>query len=303
MGMTALTTKLLMEQSKHHDFRSAHLLTIGRQGITFSVKELVKWARELEFQLVDSHLQRAVSENRMLTDTEYFLSLGFKSVDSMDVSEYEQATIICNLNEEIPQNLRDKFDVIYDGGSTEHMFNVPKALENYNKMLKIGGLMMHALPSTGNMDHGFYMFSPTFFYDYYSQNRWCIDTKYMIQMPYSHMNTWSLYEYSEPGPFLEHIEFKGRWGVFFVAQKKPDSTYNNNIAQTYFRNLWKHTADGKLADSGTTDGKNLRQTGLLIRLFRMLPERIKTLIRSLVFKMKNVRVSKPRIPFKKKSLI
>lgn len=44
----------------------AHLLAIGSQGITFSVKELVKWESEFEFQLVDSHLRRAVLENMVL---------------------------------------------------------------------------------------------------------------------------------------------------------------------------------------------------------------------------------------------
>lgn len=294
MGMTELSTKLLMAQSRSYDLKSYCLLTIGRQGITFSVKELRQWAKEFNFGLLESHLQNALAENRTLTDTEYFLSLGFKSVASMDVSGYEEASIICNLNEDIPPELQGKFDVVYDGGSTEHMFNVPKAFENYNKLLRVGGLIMHALPSTGNLDHGFYMFSPTLLYDYYSQNEWAIKTNYMIQLPYDNMNSWKIYEYSEPGPFLEHIEFKGRWGMFFVAQKQAKSTHDNDISQNYFRKLWESKIANSVADViKPTDQEGV---GILRRVYRSLPPQIKAIARTLIYR--RARMVKPTVPFK-----
>lgn len=302
MGMTELTTKLLMEQSRLHDFKNSRLLTIGRQGITFSIEDLSKWAKDFNFRLSESNLQNALAQNRPLTDTEYFLSLGFQSVESMDVSEYEEASIICNLNEDLPLDLQGKFDVVYDGGSTEHMFNVPKAFENYNKLLKVGGLIMHALPSTGNLDHGFYMFSPTLFYDYYSQNRWSIKTNYMLQLPYDNMDSWNIYEYSAPGPFLEHIEFKGRWGMFFVAQKQSNSTFDTNISQNYFKALWQDTLNEKSANTGTARAESPRKAGALKKLFRMLPENIKVIIRVLIRVKHRLPFFKPTIPFKKLEL-
>jgi hypothetical protein len=302
MGMTELTTKLLMEQSRLHDFGSCRLLTIGRQGITFSVKDLSKWARDFNFKLSEPNLQNALVQNRRLTDTEYFLSLGFQSVESLDVSEYEEASIICNLNQDLPLDLQGKFDVVYDGGSTEHMFNVPKAFENYNKLLKVGGLIMHALPSTGNLDHGFYMFSPTLFHDYYSQNKWSIKTNYMLQLPYDNMNSWNIYEYSAPGPFLEHIEFKGRWGMFFVAQKQSDSTFDTNISQHYFKTLWQNTLKEKSEENGAASAGKSKNAGALKKLFRMLPENVKAAIRLLILAMKRLPFLRPKIPFKKLEL-
>lgn len=287
MGMIEISAKLFMEQSRFHNFNNCHLLTIGKQGITFSIEELNSWATEFNFRLEKSCFKNALTENRPLTDVEFFMSLGFKSVDSMDCSEYEGASLICNLNDDIPTTLYNKFDVVFDGGSTEHMFNVPKAFENYNKMLKVGGLIIHSLPSTGYLDHGFYMFSPTLLYDYYSQNHWNITTNYMCQLPYDNMNSWTIYEYEEPGPFLEHIEFKGRWGIFFVAQKQIESTFNCNISQNYFKKLWKN----KPANS-MTDESNV---GIIKKLFRMLPPNLRIKIRRLIF-------GKPVVPFKKKEI-
>lgn len=129
MGMVELSVKLLIKLSQKEPFTNRHLVTIGKQGICFSVDDLKTWARQSYFNLDETKLEASNHENRTPTDEEFFQSLGFSSIDSMDCSEYEGASIICNLNSDIPEELYNRFDVIYDGGSTEHMFNRP--LKNY----------------------------------------------------------------------------------------------------------------------------------------------------------------------------
>lgn len=302
MGMVELTVKLLIEQSKKEPFANRHLVTIGKQGITFPVNDLKAWARQSDFNLDETRLEAAIREDRFLTDEEFFQSLGFSAVDSMDCSEYEDASIICNLNNDIPEDLYNRFDVIYDGGSTEHMFNIPKAFENYNKMLKVGGLVIHSLPSTGCLDHGFYMFSPTLFYDYYSQNKWDIVAFYMLNVPCDSFNTWDIYEYGEPGPMLEDVAFEGRWTIFFIARKCAESTYNNNIEQHFFKNLWQNQPlDAVTVDPVLTE---THEIGLFRKTYRMLPEKFRIAVRATLFGKKAAPkpVKKP-IPFKKVNLI
>lgn len=279
-------------------FPKKSLLTIGKQGITFSVDELKSWAKQTSFALDNSHLAASIAEKRQLTDTEFFKSIGFPSVDSMDVSEYEGASVICNLNNDIPSELYNRFDVVFDGGSTEHMFNVPKVFENYNKMLKIGGLIIHSLPSTGCLDHGFYMFSPTLFYDYYSQNKWKIEDFFMIKIPHEHYSSWSIYKYDEPGPSLEAIDFPGRWGIFFIARKQEESTYGYNIEQHLFKKLWENNPINTAGYSS-----DLPEISLLKRAFRMLPETTKAAIRLALIKIRKFLSFKKRIPFKKIDLL
>ena len=287
MGMLELTVKLFIKQQKARDSSNASLLTIGKQRIDFSVDELEFWAKKNYFILNNVYLESAKLEKRKLTETEFFKSIGFSSVDSLDVSEYEGATIICNLNNDIPHELKNRFDVIFDGGSTEHMFNVPKAFENYNKMLKVGGDIIHSLPSTGCLDHGFYMFSPTLFYDYYSQNRWKIKDFLMIQLPYSGFKPWRIFRYSEPGPSLEGVKFFGRWTIFFIAQKQEFSSYNCNIEQHFFKPLWN---------------QNSSEPTFLRKVFRTLPERLKSIVRSL-FKIRELTSFSKQTNFKEIDLL
>ncbi len=302
MGMVELTVKLFMEQSKNQAFANRHLVTIGRQGICFSVDDLRKWAHQSDFNLDEAQLEASIRENRFPTDNEFFRSLGFSAVDSMDCSEYEGASIICNLNNDIPEELYNRFDVIYDGGSTEHMFNIPKAFENYNKMLQVGGLVIHSLPSTGCLDHGFYMFSPTLFYDYYTQNQWDIVEFFMINVPCDSFSTWDIYEYGEPGPMLEDVSFEGRWTIFFIARKLTESTYGCNIEQHFFKKLWQ---DKQLSAANAVSLPEVnKQPGLLRRTYRMLPEQFRITVRAALFGNKSTPVTvKKAIPFRKVDLI
>jgi SAM-dependent methyltransferase len=297
MGMIELNVRLVMHQSRAHDFARSRLLTIGKQGIDFTLDELRDWAKQSNFALDESHLVATVTEKNPLTDNEFFRSLGFLSVDSMDCNEYEGASIICNLNKDIPNDLHNRFDVIFDGGSTEHVFNVPKAFENYNKMLKVGGLVIHSLPSTGCLDHGFYMFSPTLLYDYYSQNRWEIVDFYMISVPYESYSPWTIYKYDEPGPSLEDVEFRGRWGIFFIARKREESTSGFDIEQHFFKKLWQN----KLPH-GAPDNPDHTGTGLLRRAYRMLPEKFRRAARPVLIKTRKLFPVK-KVPFRRIDLL
>ena len=112
-----------------------------------------------------------------LDDRELFKTLGFSEVLRLDYSNYEGADITFDLNSDsLPEELYNRFDMIIDGGTTEHVFHVPNLLRSVSLMLKPGGRIVHLLPSSNYMDHGFYMFSPTLFYDYYSANKFEINT-------------------------------------------------------------------------------------------------------------------------------
>src|SRR5262249_39640930 len=93
-----------------------------------------------------------------------FLSLGARAVFSMDVSAFEGATFIHDLNQPVGDELKQRFDLVYDGGTLEHVFNFPTALKNCMEMVRVGGrFFMHTV--TNNWcGHGFYQFSPELFF-------------------------------------------------------------------------------------------------------------------------------------------
>lgn len=90
-----------------------------------------------------------------------FKSFGFTTVDSMDYSPYENATIIHNLN--LPYRENNKYDFIYDGGTIEHVFNIPQVLENVINLLEIDGIFCSVTVNNNLSGHGFYQFSPELF--------------------------------------------------------------------------------------------------------------------------------------------
>lgn len=94
--------------------------------------------------------------------------LGADRVFAADASDYENPDFIIDLNDEISKNYYEKFDVIIDMGTMEHVFDIPTALGNIVKMLKKSGDVILASPSSNSIDHGFYSFSPTLFFDFFS---------------------------------------------------------------------------------------------------------------------------------------
>lgn len=131
-------------------------LTIGRQSL--QVKTILKEIKK---------------ENPKLSSTIYcegYLKkyLGSTKVDSVDNSDYEGATYICDMNKQIPSNMVSKFDTVFDGGCLEHIYNIPQALKNCSKLCRSGGQIIHVLPANNFCGHGFWQMSPELFFSLYS---------------------------------------------------------------------------------------------------------------------------------------
>jgi hypothetical protein len=90
--------------------------------------------------------------------------LGASEIDSVDASIYEQATIIHDMNEPIPDHLKNCYTAVLDGGSLEHVFNFPRAIANCMEMVAVGGHFLAVTPGNNLMGHGFYQFSPELFF-------------------------------------------------------------------------------------------------------------------------------------------
>ncbi len=73
-----------------------------------------------------------------------------------------------DLNE--PIKLKRKFDIVMNIGTAEHVFNTYQFFKTVHEYTVPGGFMLHELPSVGWVDHGFYNFQPTFFFDLAAAN-------------------------------------------------------------------------------------------------------------------------------------
>jgi SAM-dependent methyltransferase len=108
--------------------------------------------------------QFLLPKNKALyTVADYLEPLGYR-VTSIDASSYEGADVIHDLNCPIPDKFIGRFDLVIDGGTLEHVFNYPQALQNAMRLLRVGGHLFLATPTNNQCGHGFYQFSPELFY-------------------------------------------------------------------------------------------------------------------------------------------
>ncbi len=98
----------------------------------------------------------------------FFTLLGAKRIVSVDASAYEGATDLHDMNLPIADRLRRRFSAIHDGGTLEHVFNIPQALKNCMEMVRPGGHFTQVNMANNFMGHGFWQLSPELIYRAFS---------------------------------------------------------------------------------------------------------------------------------------
>lgn len=96
---------------------------------------------------------------------------GSTVVHSFDNSDYEGASHVFDLNNPLPTEFYDSYDTIIDSGSLEHIYDTRTVLKNIASILKPGGQVIHMNPGNNFCGHGFYQFSPEFYFSTYSSSR------------------------------------------------------------------------------------------------------------------------------------
>ena len=246
MGIPRGTARLLLDEAKARPFSGA-LLELGRMTVYVTNAELERWAREQGVALarVDppalSH-QPELARHVCLDDRTFFRRLGFDRVESADVSAWEGADHVVDLNRPVPSALAGRFDVVFEAGTIQHVFHLPQVFASIHALLKPGGRVIHGMaPSSNHVDHGFHMFSPTLFHDFYTANGWRIEAFFFFEF-FSywyrgrfHSTIWKIRRY-EPGA-LDALAYGGfgrgvgRQLALFVVATKVDGATADRIPQ------------------------------------------------------------------------
>jgi hypothetical protein len=89
-------------------------------------------------------------------------SLGF-TYDCVDIDR-NFGSLALDLNfDGVPDDYKGKYDLTTNHGTTEHIFNQYNAFKVMHDFTAPGGLMMHALPFTVHLEHGFFNYQPNLF--------------------------------------------------------------------------------------------------------------------------------------------
>ena len=253
---------------KQRERFTGSILTLGVQDTQLTRRALLDLGKRYGFGekpkgwRPEINPKEIFGKKRFLTGKSLFQFLGFEDVQALDADGFEEAEVIHDLNlPEPPPELRDRFDVVFDGGTLEHVFHLPNALANLHAMTKPGGLIIHQSPSSNHPDHGFYMFSPTFFYDYYSANGYEIVDSQFFMYPKDSVKepTWWMDYY--PGA-LKGIAHGGfgvpgmSFAVAFAARKSEAATHGKIPQQGWYEQEWRRAEEER-----KTGGKAKAESG------------------------------------------
>ena len=160
----------------------------------------------------------------------FFEMIGYPKMRSLDASDYEQCDVVHDLNDPLPAKLRSKYDVIIDGGSLEHVFNAPQALDNVFHMLKPGGIFMSLNGMTGWAGHGFYQFSPELVWRYWKDARRCLVHECVaVPLNVNGAKPRKASDTGAKGSRFRGAGMEGRWYLFYIIEKCEDAVSVENI--------------------------------------------------------------------------
>lgn len=154
---------------------------IGGTALTFGVQKISGTTADLRGLLeAERFVPRADPGDRPSPDSRpgkprvlqdaLFSQLGYTTTESIDVVDKESPTYVLDLNRPVPEDLHGRYDLVVDGGTTEHCFDPPQVFANAARLLKVGGHVVHATPIAGWVMHGFYQLSPNVVFQYYAEN-------------------------------------------------------------------------------------------------------------------------------------
>ncbi len=225
MGITRGTIKLIaMAAGREQGDRN--VVTFGVQGVQSSYPEAVASIREcglLPDHLADEEViyDEVTQFGKTIHQTTLFRLLGYKTTESMDYFPDEHPTYVEDLNCPVPQTLHGRYSLVYDGGTMEHCFNSPQVMKNAVALVKTRGIVIHHVPMNNWVDHGFYQFSPTLFFDFYGANGFT-DLEMKIHFLWRRKESFVRYDPRVDDPLPYFLGGATRVMVFFKARKSAD---------------------------------------------------------------------------------
>ncbi len=209
----------LLQYNKQKSTNLGKTLTLGRQAVLVGPKLAKRWVGTDQGAWCEELLEHHFNA---------------KHVDSIDNSDYEDANIIYDYNNPIPDALKDQYDTVLDFGCSEHIFNVAQAFKNTIDVCKLGGTILHILPANGFCGHGFYQYSAEFFFSLYSQENGFEETEVFISDLYEPRKWYAVKKPSNG----QRINIRTKNETYIIVRTRKVSHQNIFLQQSDYTYLW-----------------------------------------------------------------
>lgn len=205
----------------------------------------------------------------------FFSLLGARETISLDCSSYEDASIIHDMNVPITDELRERFSVVFDGGSIEHVFNAPQAFRNCMEMVRVGGHFTQVSMANNFMGHGFWQLSPEVIFRIFSQAN-----GYEIRAVFLHDvvgGAW--YAVADPGQVHSRVELCNSRPIYILTVAKRIAIariFDRLPQQSDYINIWDRLATQQ-SQQASKEIAAIRRSTLIDRSmrWRYLPKSLK----------------------------
>jgi len=244
VGIDYSAAKKLIQLAARHKQRG-NVLMLGRHKIQIQEKLIPKIDGILEAEGMDFRYKDFAHDTYC---EPFFERLGYDSVTAMDMSDYEGAEIVHDLNDPVKKALKGRFDLIYDGGTTEHVFDVATCMKNIFEMLATDGILASCVPANNWFAHGFYQFGPELVYGFWKHSCSCeVLSCFLLPVMPRHK------EMALPDPAAKghRLRMKGkvpevRTYLYYEVRRTAESHLPRKVLQTDYVAKWSEheAADG-----------------------------------------------------------
>ncbi|MBN9090491.1 MAG: hypothetical protein J0J01_26570 [Reyranella sp.] len=236
MGIDLTGLRALAFAKRVYGFEFRETVMLGRQEIHFWKEEYmaVRKSVGLDFDYDD-----AIELGRFAEPL--FKKMGAQKVTSVDAAGYEGASIIHDFNRPLPKKFSRAFDTFVDFGSIEHVFNVAQAIDNIRSIVRVHGSILIVTIANGFAGHGFYQYSPEFFYSVFSERNGFGDTGVFL-VDTSRPKTWHFIK--NPGRLKRRNQLPFGKQFWILAFSRKFSEVNGlEVIQSDYENIKWTTAN------------------------------------------------------------
>ena len=212
-----------------------------------------------------------LSRFKSFTTEDYFKSVGFKEYKSIDINgAYNSLQFDLNKNISETYSYNEKYDLVINNGTGEHVFNQYALFLNFHNLTKLNGIMLNILPFIDWINHGFYNFNPIFFADLAASNNYeivkiSLANRDGAELKLNNENLSILFEQIKPNrndsKFKKMIDIaKTKLGrnilLVVITRKLSDNEFKIPLQGKYLNDVSNFKTDYNLQESGSATAAN-----------------------------------------------
>jgi hypothetical protein len=249
--------------AKREGVRFESTMTLGRQQFFwFTPEKMRRVLRKHGLHVSESETRADMTGGDGFAEP-LFARLGAEETRSIDASPFEGATDVHDLNEPIPDSLKQNFSAVIDSGTLEHVFNLPQAIANAMEMVELGGHLLFMSPTNNEGGHGFYQFAPELFFRVLSpENGFTVERVLLREYLGRH---W--YEVVDPAELGHRSQFRSRGIAYLYVRARREeivAPFESWPQQSDFVAEWGRASEGAPTTS--------RSSWLKVTARRFLPQ-------------------------------